>query len=297
MARKKIKEKTNRKDDLDPGKDNFIEKSMSVFDWAMSRRRQLGVALGVALLAAVAGIIVNRVLESRRAEASAMLDEALTAALAPVEHLGDDPESPLEPEKGQPLSFESRAARATETIARATKVEQAEGGSAIGAAARLLEAGARLDLGEHEAAIAAYEAFLDEAGSDLDWLRPNAMEGLGLALEAAGKSEEARARFQEIGRTATGRTALAAKYNDARLARVLGDNTGAAELLREVMTGIVEDEYDRLDYLFIQAGNLLRAVDPEAHVPSLPGGGMGGFDPAMLEQLIQAQQAAGGGPQ
>jgi hypothetical protein len=297
LARKKIKEKTNRKDDLDPRKDNFIEKSMTAFDWAMNRRRQIGVALGVALLAAVAGIVVSRALESRRAEASAALDGALAAALAPVVRLGDDPELPMEVDEGQPLTFETAAARATETVKRVAGLQEVQGGTAIGAAARLLEAGARLDSGEHEAAIAAYEAFLDEAGSDLDWLRPNAVEGLGLALEAAGRMEDSRSRFQELARTATGRTVLDAKYNEARLARSLGDNTAAAELLREVISGIVGGEYDRLDYLFIQAGNLLRAVDPEAHVPSLPGGGMGGFDPAMLEQLMRAQQAAGGGPQ
>ncbi len=297
MARKKIKEKTSRKDGLDPNKDNFIEKSMTAFEWAMSRRRQIGVALGVALLAAVAGIVVNRMIEADRAEASAELDEALAAALAPVVQLGDDPESPQEMDEGQPLTFETRGARATEAIGRAVKLEESRGGSAIGAAARLVEAGARLDSGEHEAAIAAYEAFLDGAGSDLDWLRPNALEGLGLALEAAGKTEEARTRFQELGRTATGRTVLAAKYNEARMTRILGDNTAAAELLREVVSGIAEGDYDRLDYLFVQAGNLLRTVDPEADVPSLPGGGMGGIDPAMLEQLMQAQQAGGGGLQ
>lgn len=297
MARKKIKEKTSRKDDLDPSKDNFIEKSMSVFDWAMNRRRQIGVALAAALVIAIGGIVASRMIESRRADASQALDEVLAAALAPVVQLGDDPESPMEPDQGMPLSFESAAARATETVKRAGALQDSQGGTAIGAAARLAEAGARLDGGEHEAAIAAYESFLDEAGSDLDWLRPNAVEGLGLALEAAGRLEEARTRFQELARTATGRTALAAKYNEARLARALGDNTAAAELLREVISSVVEGEYDRLDYLFVQAGNLLRAVDPGAHVPSLPGGGMGGFDPAMLEQLIRAQQAAGGGLQ
>ncbi|MFO8072991.1 MAG: hypothetical protein R6V85_14045 [Polyangia bacterium] len=300
MARKKIKsEKPRRKDDLDPNKDEFITRSMSYLDWAVERRRQIGAVLGLALLVAVVAILVNHFVESSRAESSLLLAEVTSGSLAPV--TPDGPPAGLEEQGEEDVSlwFESRKERAEETLKRFEKVAEESGGTVFSTMGRLGAAAAHLDAGENEEAIAEYEKFLEGAGPELAWLRPNALEGLGHALEAAGKLEEARERFAQLAEESEGRVSLEARYHQARIAYLLEDRAEATELLGEVMDELVEKgDYDRLDYLFVQTGGLLETLDPEAEVPSLPGGRMGGLDnidPETLERLIEMQKQAGGG--
>lgn len=299
MARKKIVTKKSQKDDLDPTKDQFVTRSISVLDWLVDRRRQIGLLLVVALIAAIAGIVIDRLMQSRNEDASALLGKGLEAATAEVVPPRDD-EIPAEEDEGERLTFETRGARATEALKRFDETVKEQGTSVVGRLAELGIADAHFDLGEYDEAIAAYQAFLADAKDDVAWLRVNATEGLGHALEAAGKLDEARAKFKELADQETGRVALLARYEEARIANQLEDKNAATELLKEVMKGIVDDtenSYDRLDYLFVQASDLLLTLDPEADVPSLPGGGFGGLegiDPALLQQLIRAQQGAGG---
>jgi tetratricopeptide (TPR) repeat protein len=302
VARKKISQKSRRKDELDPNKDEFVTRSISFLDWAVERRRHIGVFLGVALVAAVAAIVVNRVIDSRQAEATALIGDALEAALAPIVPPTDELAPEVEDDEEEELVYESAGARATESLKRFGVAIEDQGGSAIGLMALLGSAAAHMELGEVDQAIEQYQRFLDDGTSaDTAWLRPNALEGLGHALEEAGKLDEARARFKELSDQSEGRTRLAALYNEARIVQQQGDKAAATELLQEVIDEITEGgEYDRLDFLFIEGGERLRSLDPEADVPSLPGGGFGGLDgidPAVLEQLMRAKQQAGGGDQ
>jgi hypothetical protein len=300
VTRKKIKtDKPRRKDDLDPNKDEFITRSMSYLDWVVERRRQIGAALGLALLVAVVAIAVNHFVESSHAESSRLLSEVTRGSLAPV--TPDGPPAGLEEqgEEDSSLWFESRKERAEETLKRFEQVVEESGGTAFSTMGCLGAAAAHLDAGENEKAIAEYEKFLEEAGPELAWLRPNALEGLGHALEAAGRLEEAREQFARLAEEGGGRVALEGRYHQARIAHLLEDSAEATKLLGEVMDELIEeDDYDRLDYLFVQAGGLLETLDPEAEVPSLPGGRMGGLeniDPETLERLIEMQKQAGGG--
>jgi tetratricopeptide (TPR) repeat protein len=300
VARKKITQKTRRKDELDPTKDQFVTKSISFLDWAIERRRQILVFFGAAIVFSVAGILINRWIESKRAEASALLGEALDAHLAPLvpPQEGEVPPPEDEGEEDE-LIYESAGARATESLTRFEAAIEDQGSSPVGLMALLGAAAAHLDLGENDKAIEKYERFLQEGATDAPWLEPNALEGLGHALERAGKLDEARARYKELADGSEGRTKLVARYDEARIAERQGDEDAAKKMLEEIVGEITEGgEYDRLDFLFIEAGERLKALDPDADVPSLPGGGFGGLeglDPAMLQQLMQAQQAAGGG--
>lgn len=304
MARKKITQKVRRKDDLDPTKDQFITRSISVLDWAVERRRQIGVILGVALVAAVAAILVNRLIEGQRADASALLGDALVAHLAPLEPPRDDEVPPPEDEGDEGdgdevLTYETAGARATESLKRFEAAIADQGDTPVGAMGLLGAAASHLALGETDKAIEKYEQFLAAGAADAPWLRPNALSGLGHSLEEAGKLDEARKRYKELADSAEGRTRLAARYDEARIAQQQGDLDAAKEMLEQVVGEITESgKYDRLDFLFLEAGERLKALDPEAEVPSLPGGGFGGLDgidPATLEQLMRARQAAGAG--
>jgi tetratricopeptide (TPR) repeat protein len=300
VARKKISQKTSRKDDLDPTKDQFVKRSISIIDWAVERRRHIGVFLGVALLAAVAAIVVDRTVEGRRADASILIGDGLESFFAPLVPPTDELAGGEEEDAEEELSFETAGARATESLKRFEMAVEDQGGSAIGLMSLVGAAASHLELGEVDEAIQKYEQFLEEIGSGKDaWLRANALQGLGHALEQAGKLDDARARYQELAEQSEGRVKLFARYDEARIAQLQGDRTAAAGILKEVIDSITEDgEYDRLDFLFIEAGERLKVLDPEADVPSLPGGGFGGLegvDPALLQKFLEAQQAAGGG--
>ena len=299
MARKKIVQKTRRKDELDPTKDQFVTKSISFLDWAVERRRQILVFFGAAIVFSIAGIMINRWIESKRAEASGILGHALDAHLAPLvpPQEGDVP-PPEEEGDDDELTYESAGARATESLKRFETAIADQGDSSVGMMALLGAAAAHLDLGENDKAIEKYEQFLEGGAADAPWLAPNALGGLGHALERAGKLDEARARYKELADGSAGRTKLVARYDEARIAERQGDKDAAKKMLEEIVGEITEGgEYDRLDFLFIEAGERLKALDPDADVPSLPGGGFGGLDgidPAVLQQLMQAQQAGGG---
>jgi tetratricopeptide (TPR) repeat protein len=303
VTRKKITQKSKRKDDLDPTKDQFISRSISLLDWAVERRRQIGMILGVGLLAAVAAIIVNRTVESRHQAASSLLGDALDAYFAPVVPPADDAVPPAaapgDNEEDDALTYETSGARATESLKRFEQALADQGSSPVGMMAALGAAAAHVDLGENDKAIEKYEQFLENGAGEAPWLRPNALEGLGHALEAGGKLDEARARYKELAEQSEGRTQLYARYDEARIATLQQDDEAAVGLLKGVIDEVTADgQYDRLDFLFIEAGERLKQLDSEADVPALPGGGFGGLDgidPAVLQQLLQAQAQAGGG--
>ncbi len=299
MARRKIKTENNasRKDDLDPSKDQFIDKTTAVLDWAYERRRPIGLLLGVILLGAIGGIVADRMIESSKAETAELLSGGLKAAMAPVLPPPEDVEKQL-PEKADDdfLSFETHQARATETIKQFEKAA-AEGDSAVGILGQLGKATAHYDLGEYDKASALYEKFLASNHRAAEWLRPSAVEGLALSKEAGGKVDEARKLFDDLIGKSQGTAANMARYHAARLALKKDDKERATELLREVVDTYAEEgKPSRSDYLFVQARERLLELDPEADVPALPAGGMGGLDgidPRVLQQLMQAQARGG----
>jgi tetratricopeptide (TPR) repeat protein len=300
VARKKISQKTRRKDDLDPTKDQFVARSMSFIDWAVERRRHIGVILGVALVAAIGGIVVDRTIEGRRADASLLIGDALESFFAPLVPATDEIAAAEDEDEEERLSYETAGARATESLKRFETAVDDQGNSAIGLMSLVGAAASHLELGEVDEAIEKYERFLAEGGTgETAWLKYNALEGLGHALEQAGRLDDARARYKELAEQSEGRVKLFARYDEARIAQLQGDRAAAADILTEVVDAITEDgEFDRLDFLFIEAGERLKVLDPEADVPSLPGGGFGGMegiDPALLQKFLEAQQAAGGG--
>jgi hypothetical protein len=116
-------------------------------------------------------------------------------------------------------------------------------------------------------------------------------------MEAAGKIDEARARFETLMAESQGEAKKMATYQAARMAQLKGDSAAAAKLLKQVMDMYKGDvKPSRLDMLFVQARTRLLLLDPKAEVPDLPAGGMGAFegiDPRILEQLMQARGGAG----
>ncbi|MDD5305702.1 MAG: hypothetical protein PHU25_00135 [Deltaproteobacteria bacterium] len=293
MSRTKIAEKKRRKDELDPTQDQFIAKTMTVFDWMTEHRRPLIAGVCLVILGTVVYVAVSAIVEKGHAEKTDLLFDAVKVAMGSVRSASADPtETPPLP-KGE-LSFDTRSARATQATDKFVKVEQELGGSEIGAVAALGEAASRYDLGQYDKAIAAYEKFLGEVRDNAEWLRPAAIEGLAYSYEAKGKLDEAAAKWREMEKGYGDRTALLAKYHQARIAERKNEKDRAVALLKDVVTKLGEQgRPDRFDDLFAQTRERLLALDPSAEVPDMPSdvSGLEGIDPALLQKLLRAKSA------
>jgi tetratricopeptide (TPR) repeat protein len=293
VTRKKIviKDKDKKKDDLDPMKDQFIQRSASVFNWLVDRRKPLGVGAIMLLVAIIAGIAVSSILNSRRAEAASLLEKGFEAELAPVVPTADRPKD-LAKTNPDLVLFETRKARAEETRKRFEKAAADLSGKTTGAIAQLGLAAADADLGAYDKAAAEYQAFLDGAGEGASWLRANALDGLGAVLEAQGKLDEARKSYKELGELNAGDASMFGKVHEARIASAKGDNDGAKKLLTDVIASAKErNRISASNVPFVEARELLLSIDPTADVPSLPANDLGSMDPEMLQRYIQALQA------
>jgi hypothetical protein len=294
MTRTKIKNKKSKAEDLDPNSDQFIKKSISFMDWAFDHRRPVALLLGITLLASVGFVAGEHYLNKNQSEASLFVAEGLEASVAPVVPPSDDAVPP-KVEKNEVLTFETVKARATETLKRFDNAAE-KTDSSLTSISRLGAAAAHYDLGEYKEAVAGYEAFLNNS-AELEWLRPNAIEGIALALEASGKVDDARARVEALIDHSSESVANMARYQTARLALLKDDKETAVKLLKEVVATYAGDRnVSRQDYVFVRARERLMAIDPTAQAPELPpdiGAGLKGMDPRLIQQLMNAR--AGGG--
>jgi tetratricopeptide (TPR) repeat protein len=298
VSLKKIKRTDKKKDDnLDPNNDEFIAKTTSVFDWAYEHRRLLAVVIVVALVAALVGIFANRYFQNKSANESKLLAAGLEASVARVVVPNADADDgvPKPEAEDDTLTFDSIKARATEALNRWS--EAAAKTADLKAIADLGEANAHMDLEEYDKAIAAYKAFLASKPGAVGFLRLQAVEGLGYALEAKGKDAEAKAEFDQLKDSSTGEIKKMATYQSARLAEKTGDRETAKKLYKEVLDNYGENQKpSRFDIVFVQARTRLLTLDPKAQAPDLPAGsgsGLDGLDPRLLQQLMQAQRGAG----
>ena len=298
MSLTKIKKQSGTKDDLDPTKDEFITKTTSVFDWAYEHRRPLGLLMVLALIGAVAGIIIDRVMESKRAEESALVSAGLAATFGRIKSDDADDAASKKDEDAEDdvLTFDSAQARAKEALNRWTHLVE-EGDPRYKSIGELEEASSLLDLGENEKALAAFRAFMAGAGNAPSWLKAQASEGLGYALEALGKLDEAKASFQKWMDQSEGPTKVIATYHTARLAQKEGDAETAKKLFKEVLDAYKDaNAPGRYDVIFVQARTRLLTLDPSADVPPMPAGDMGAFDgidPRILQQMMQSKSGSG----
>jgi tetratricopeptide (TPR) repeat protein len=300
LSSRTIKKTETKKQELDPTRDEFISKTTSIFDWVYDHRRPIGLLIVLALLVAVGGIVFNHFSEKKRAEESQLVSSGLEASFALLkppasEEPAADKGKKDKKEKDDELTFDSANARAKEALVRWTKL--ADAGDSRFKDIGLLEKGAaELDLGEFEKAKQSYEQFLSNGDKIPSWLKAQAMEGLGYALEALNKTDEAKADFEKWMAEAEGPAKIVATYHAARLSLKKGDTETAKKLLKEVMAQYKVEKPSKYDMVFAQARTRLLMIDPSAQVPDLPGGdmdGLEGIDPRILQQLMQAQSGAG----
>jgi tetratricopeptide (TPR) repeat protein len=208
-----------RKDMKEP--DKFQQAATQAASWMAARRKHV-VAAGAAAVALVLLLAILSAVQSRRtARAGAAAADLLAIVNADVSAV------PLPGVPGP--SFQTDEAKQRAIVAGAEKVLAEHGGTPAGALAALAAGDAHLRLREWDAAKAAYERFLSDAGKD-DSLRFGALEGVGLAEEGKGNLDAAAQAYERFGREAPA-FADRADLDRARVLVAAGKTAEAKDLL------------------------------------------------------------------
>lgn len=202
--------------------DKFQVAATQAATWAASRRKPL---LGVAA-AIVAVFVIALAFAAFRGSGEKKAGTALFGAL--VAAGGEISSVPL-PNVPGPF-FKSDAERQKAVAEAAAKTRKEHGGSRAAVTAALVEADARFRLGEQDAALAGYQAFLAGADKD-DPLRFAALDGVARVQESKGKLAEAADAWKQAGevKAFADRAAL-------ERARVLAA-AGKADEARQILSG------------------------------------------------------------
>jgi tetratricopeptide (TPR) repeat protein len=215
----------SRKDMKAP--DRFQEASGKALEWASSKRRPILVGSVITVSLVVAATAGAALTDRRQEKAGLLLYKVLDAA---------DGEISSVPIPGTPGPyFKDEDERQKAIVAAAEETRSKYPGSNAARTATLALANARYQLGEHEAALTAYEAFLRDAPKT-DSLRFAAHDGIAHVHEAKGELEKAAARYQEMGQEASGFKDRAALEQ----ARVLAQ-AGKHEEARAILKSFPED--------------------------------------------------------
>jgi hypothetical protein len=184
----KTSHELTRKDMKAP--DRFQVAATQAASWAAGRRTPLLLAALAVVVVAVAIAALSSWRASKRIDAGRALYAALVAADGEVSSV------PLPGAQG-PI-FKTDAERQRAVLERAQGVRQEFASSRAAATAALVEGDARFRLGEHDAALAAYRAFLERAEKD-DPLRFAAEEGAARVHEAKSELAEAAQAWARAG--------------------------------------------------------------------------------------------------
>jgi tetratricopeptide (TPR) repeat protein len=207
------------------GPDKFQAAATQAAGWAGSHGKQLAVAAvaAAALVAAVAGFLSWR--ESRAQKAGSLLYRALVAASGQISSV------PL-PNVPGPI-YASDAERQKAVAEAAQQVRERFPSSRAATTAALAAADAQYRLGQWDAALGSYQAYLAAAPSD-DALRFAALDGVARVHEAKGQLAEAAQAWERAAevKAFADRAAL-------ERARVLA-KAGKADDARKVLSGFAE---------------------------------------------------------
>jgi len=250
---------------------------------------------GIAAFVIVSAIVIfaQRFMSTGNAEAAAALESAIEISGAAIDAEDKDGKD----DNGKPV-FATREARTKKAAEAFASLSKKFGDDAIVPWAKLGEASAQVELGATEKARALYESAYNTGKSD-PAIAARALEGLGITLEALGKTADATKRFEELKKVAGDHNKDTAEYHLARLKLAAGDREGAKTLLKGL--------YDRLrnrpegepasKYLKGEVEVRLAEIDPTLvdRADSTAGGGES-FSQEQLEQLMQQLKMKGSLP-
>jgi tetratricopeptide (TPR) repeat protein len=210
--------------------DKFQAAAGEAAGWMATHRR--GVA--AAVVAGGAAIVVSIAVSAWQAHRATQAGAALAAVAAAMG--GEISTVPLPGVPGP--FFPSEEARQRAVLAAAEKVRGEYGGTTAAHTATLAAGDAHYRLGEWDAAIAAYQAYADDARAG-DSLLFGALEGIGLAQEAKGNLDAAAQGYERLARDVPAQAARA----DLERARVLAQAGKTAEA-RAILQGFPDRHKD-----------------------------------------------------
>lgn len=206
--------------DLAP--DPFLEKANAYAGMVEKNLRVLGAVAVIALVGGIATVVISR--SSQRSASERTLE--LTAAI-------DVYNEAVDPSKVLTTTVSAVAIKqAQDAMPKLDAL--ATGKDAVAELSRLYLADLARRAQDHAKAESLYRDYLQTASAQ-DPLRFTALEGLGYALEAQGKQDEALAEFAKLGELHDKAYADLALKHQARVKETKGDKTGAAELYRALL--------------------------------------------------------------
>ncbi len=221
------------------GPDEFITLTQRAMAWALAHKVQLiggicGITVLVLLLSAW-----NWYAQTQSDKASAAFGKALKIMDAPVLSQGNNENLPEDVK-----AYASEEEKLKAALGEFESVRKSFQGTKVSTLSAYFYGECSQRMGDHPKAVEYFKKYIEEAGKNAD-LTPFAIEGIGISLEAQGKSEDATKEYQKLTSDK-----LYKEFTDrgmyylARLEQKSGKLETAAKMLREI-----EEKYPKSIYI------------------------------------------------
>jgi tetratricopeptide (TPR) repeat protein len=245
------------------------------------------------LVVGVVGIGLAWIYGKQAIAAGSVEQTQLLAVAAELANSGIDPaDADRKTDDGKAVypTVDARDRAAIDAYVRAAS-EDAK--SLAGGWARLAEAALAMRLERYADAAKTFEAVYASHKED-DAMASRALEGLSLALEAAGSRADAERRLEELKGLDHGFSGRLAEYHLARIKLAAGDRDGAKASLKALYDSLVEATGKGERSPFLRGEVEVRLAELDSSL--VHGGGMGAgaepgqLSPAEIQRLIEQMQ-------
>lgn len=222
-------------EDIDVVIPEFVQKKPGIFD-----NPQMVFGMGIGAVAVIlAGYYGWKFVENQAVDNSAHLNGAFNASW---KFTSDGPEIKALSERGITATFEpfENASKKSEAVYAAADAASKAGKDELANSARLLKAGAALQLGKYDEAIELYGNVLSSAKASFELIP--ARQGLSDAYAAKKEWEKAIEQVDAIASTDV-ELGKAMKYRKARLLESAGKTKEAKDLYHEIVENDPQSQY------------------------------------------------------
>ncbi len=275
----------------EPGAPDSVQEVASEFTGYVqhNRGRIVGAVLAVVALG-FAAVLARTYMGAGSAEQAQLLASAIEIANAPIDVADADGKNA----DGKPVfkSAADRAAKAADAFASAAKKDP---DSTAGSWAKLGQASVLMAAGKADQATPLFQTTFS-ARKDEPVLGGPALEGLGIALEAGGKTDEALKRFEELKSYDGGAHKDVAEYHLARIKLAKGDRDGAKALLKDVYDRLGAPAEGAPKSRFLKGEVEARLAELDSSLVPAGGSEAQQFSSEEIQRLIQQLQQKGNAP-